>query len=179
MNYPNDLTSARQRAGTSKEAGDHSMVVKPQNGSPETPECLWQGAECKVKATLPEPQIETGGSHPLPTPDKGQALLETHSLRLGEAGQPEDGASNKLVNDRTRHPRIHHHHYSRTTGSPKQDSRPAWRRSLHSTQCAGVTPGAIVRKGTVAATEQPSSNRRESRPAVGEGRQFEHSESNA
>jgi len=142
MNYLNNLTSARQRDETSKEAGDNSMVVKPSCGNPEIPKSRRQEEEHRVKAKLPEPQTDTRGSHSLSTPDKGQSPRETHTVRLCERKQSGDGAGNKPDNGRTGHLHAHNHHYIRTTGSSKQEFAPAWRRSLHNTQRAGVTPGA-------------------------------------
>lgn len=146
MNDSNNLTLARQRDETSKEAGDNSMVVKPLCGNLDIPKSRRQGEEPMAKAKLPEPQTHTGGSHSLPTPDKEQFPHDTRSYRLNEPHQPGDGAGNKPDNGRTGRLQVHHHHDSCTTGSPTQDSRPAWRRSFHSTQRAWSTPGAASRE---------------------------------
>jgi len=141
MNNPNSLTSARQRVETSKEAGDSSMAIKPSCGSPGTLKSRRQGEEHKVKAKLPESQTHTGGLHSLPIPDKEQIPRDTRSEKLNEPQQPGDGAGNKPDNGRTGHLRVQYHHYTCTTGSPKQESAPARRRSLHNTQRAEVTLG--------------------------------------
>lgn len=142
MDYPNSLTSARQRDETSKEAGNNSMTVKPPCGNPDIPKSRRRGEEHMVKATLPEPQTETGGSHSPPTPDTERSPDAVRSVRLCELKQPRDGAGNKPENGRTGHLRAHDYHSLCTTGSPKQEDAPAWRRSPHSTRCAGTTPGA-------------------------------------
>ena len=99
-----------------------------------------------AKAKLPETQTHTGGSHSLPTPDKEQHPHDTRSYRLNEPHQPGDGAGNKPDNGRTGRLHVHDHHDSCTTGSPTQETTPARRRSLHSTQRARLTPGAASRK---------------------------------
>jgi len=142
MNDSNRLTSVRQRSATSKEAEENSMSVKPSCGELEIPKSRRRGEEHRAKAILPEPQIETGGSHSLPIPDKEQVPHDTRSVRLDEPQQPGDGADSKSDNDRTGRLRVQNHHYLRTTGSPKQESTPARRRSLHNTRRAGVTPRA-------------------------------------
>lgn len=100
-----------------------------------------------MKATLPESQTDTGGSHSLPIPDKEQFPRETHSVKKSETRQTGDGADSKSDNGRTGHLRVQRQHYVRTTGSPKQEATPARRRSLNITQRAGATPGAAARKG--------------------------------
>lgn len=142
MNDSNNLTLARQRDETSKEAGDNSMVVKPLCGNLDIPKSQRQGEEHMAKAKVPEPQTHTGGSHSLPTPDKEQHPHDTRSYRLNEPHQPGDGAGNKPDNGRTGRLHVHDHHDSCTTGSPTQEATPARRRSLHSTQRARLTPGA-------------------------------------
>jgi hypothetical protein len=142
MNYLSSLTSARQRDETSKEAGDNSMTEKPSCGEPEIPKSRRQGEEHRAKAILPEPQVETGGSHSPLTPDMGRIPDAVRSVRLCELKQSRDGGGNKPRNDRTRRLSAHDHHYLCTTGSPKQELTPAWRRSPHSTRRAGITPGA-------------------------------------
>lgn len=147
MNDSNNLTLARKRDETSKEAGDNSMVVKPFCGDLDIPKSKRQGEEQMAKAKLPEPQTHTGGSHSLPTPDKEQHPQDTRSYRLNEANQPGDGAGNMPDNGRTGRLPVHDHHDSCTTGSPTQDSTPARRRSLHSTQRIWSTPGAASNAG--------------------------------
>ena len=142
MNYLSSLTSARQRDETSKEAGDNSMTEKPLCGDPGIPKSQRRGEEHRAKAILPEPQIETGGSHSLLIPDKGQIPNAVRSVRLCELKQSRDGAGNKPDNDRTGRLRAHDHYYLCTTGSPNQELAPAWRRSPHSTQRAERTLGA-------------------------------------
>jgi hypothetical protein len=137
MNYPSSLTSARQRDETSKEAGDNSMTETPPCGEPDIPKSRRQGEEHRAKAILPEPQIETGGSHSPLIPEKGRVPNAVRSARLYELEQSRDGAGNKPDNDRTGRLRAHDHHFLCTTGSPKQEFSPAWRRSPHSTQRAG------------------------------------------
>jgi hypothetical protein len=121
MSDSNSLTLAWQQDETSKEAGDNSMTVKPLCGDLEIPKSQRQGEEPKAKAKLPEPQTHTGGSHSLPIPDKEQSPHDTRSLRLNERTQPGDGAGNKPDNGRTGRLQVHHHHDSRTTGSPAQE----------------------------------------------------------
>lgn len=142
MNYSNSLISTRRRDETSKEAGDHSMTVKPLCGDPEISQSQRQGEEHMAKAKLPEPQTQTRGSHSLPTPDKEQSPHETRPVRLSGTSQPGDGAGHTPDNGRTGRLRAQYHHYLHTTGSPTQELAPAWRRSLHTTQRAGSTPGA-------------------------------------
>jgi hypothetical protein len=138
MNYLISLTSTRQRDETSKEAGDNSMTEKPACRDPDIPKSHRQEEEHKAKAKLPEPQIETGGSHSPPTPDTGRIPNAVRSVRLCEQGR----AGNKPDNDRTGRLRAHDHHYLCTTGSPNQAVPPAWRRSPHSTRRAEIAPGA-------------------------------------
>jgi hypothetical protein len=142
MNYPSSLTSTRQRAETSKEAGDNSMIATPPCGEPDIPKSRRQGEEHRAKAILPEPQIDTGGSHSPLIPDKGRLPDAVRSVRLCELKQSRDGAGNKPDNDRTGRLRAHGHHFLCTTGSPNQDSAPARRRSPHTTRRVGITPGA-------------------------------------
>lgn len=118
------------------------MFVKPTCGDPEIPKRRRRGEEHRAKAKLPESQTEIGGSHSLPTPDKEQVPHETRSVRLDETIQPGDGAGHRPENGRTGRLSVQNHHDLCTTGSPKQEATPARRRSLHSTQRAGITPGA-------------------------------------
>ena len=170
MDYPNSLTSAWQQDETSKEAGDNSMAVKPTCGDPDISESRRQGEEHTTKARLPEPQTDTGGSHPLPTPDKGQHSHGARSLCCACANSHGNGADSMSDNGRTGRLRARDHDYLHTTGSPKQGATPAWRRSLHSTQGAGPTPGAASPETALdAGAVQPPSNRGESHRPRGKG----------
>lgn len=142
MNDPNSLTSAWQQDETSKEAGDNSMAVKPWCGDPDISKSPWRREEPMMKARLPEFQTDTGGSHPLLTPDKEQHPYGVRSIGCAGVNNHRDGAGHTPDNGRTGHLRAHDHKDTRTTGSPKQESMPVWRRSLHITQGTGLTPGA-------------------------------------
>lgn len=146
MNNPNRPTSARQRDETSKEAGESSMSVEPSCGGPETSKNRWRGKEHKMKAKLPEPQTETGERRPLLTPDKEQSPLISRIRLTCETRQSGSGAGDTPDNGRTGHLRVREHHHTRTTGSPKQESAPAWRQSLNITQRVRATPDAAGRK---------------------------------
>ena len=87
------------------------------------------------------------GLNPSPIPE--DRTLRTNrirgavrSVRLCELKQSKDGAGKKLDNGRRGRLRAHDHHSFCTTGSPKVESAPAWRRRPQSTQGAGTTPGA-------------------------------------
>lgn len=175
MNYPSSLTSAQQWDETSKEAGDNSMTAKPMCGDPDISKSHRRGEEHMAKATLPESQIETGGSHSPLTPDTGRLPDAACSARLCMSKQSRDGAGSKPDNGRTGRLRARDHHFLCTTGSPNRELAPAWRRSLRSTQGAGSTPGAVgpragrARVLTVDASAERSS-RRGGREAVGNPR---------
>jgi hypothetical protein len=121
MNHPNSLTSAWQQDETSKEAGNNSMAVKPLCGDPEISKSQRQGEEHMTKAKLPESQTETGGSHSLPTPDKGQHPYDARSSCCASGNSHRGGADSKSDNGRTGRLSAHRHFYLCTTGSPTQE----------------------------------------------------------
>jgi hypothetical protein len=121
MNYLNSLTLAWQQDETSKEAGDNSMAVKPLCGDPVISKSQRQEEEHMAKAKLPEAQTDTGGSHPLFTPDKGQHSYGARSLCCASVSSHRSGADNMSDNGRTGRLSAYNHFYLCTTGSPNQE----------------------------------------------------------
>jgi hypothetical protein len=162
------LTLASNSCNPGNRAGDHSMSGKvPRISEPSRP----GGPRAKVrtvKAGLPEPQtlgFESGsdtrmvnvsfgaGGRPNQSVGlNGSAIMFVSRLHPNHATHPlSEGYG------RTGHLNAPHLLYRVTTGSPKRAAlnSPAWRRSSHSSQRPGVTPGtAAGRRTAVAETDR-------------------------